>query len=191
MSETSLLPEEGEEEAELMKYLGMDEMLTPAEAGAESAFLDAAASDGLRRLGLEERELQRYDRAEAEEHQLIRNRYAAVRRSHEVRRDYFRSYVEGLAKVADFGKKKSRNVGFGLYGRKTVPEKVEVLDPTAAKLWLRTNDPTALRIKEEVDMAQAKLMVLAYVKAHEGEVPPGFDVHPSQETAYAKPEPLA
>ena len=95
-----------------------------------------------------------------------------------------------LAEHADFGNKKSRDVGFGTYGRRKVPESVKVVDQEAAVTWLtEILAPAAIRVKETrtVDAKEAKPIVLAHLQ-RTGELPPGFEHTAAHDEPFIKDE---
>lgn len=167
----SLLPSEQDEWNELASIgIVLDGPTTDAQ-------LDAWASEVCRRLAEERAEIERYNEAEAAEIARIQLRYTCLRNSHERRILDLEAIGRDLAERADFGAKKSRDVGFGSYGRRKVPESVKVADSEKAVEWLyREKQGAGVRVKttESVDVKEAKPIVLAHMIST-GEVAPGFE----------------
>lgn len=152
--------------------------------------LDAVASEICRMLGESTVELARYIEAENAEIARIQMRYRALRdpvTDHILRLE---AIGKEVASRSDFGKRKSRKVGFGMYGRRTVPERLSVVDQDAALEWLTVNAQGSLAIREQikrsVDLKEAKPVVLSHLKAT-GEVAPGFDHAEAREEPFIKP----
>lgn len=128
------------------------------------------------------------------------------------RRATTEAQVRYLARYSDFGKKKSRDVGFGVYGSKVKAARLEIADPAAAVAEMERHTPELVRVTLKVtgavawaladqkwitpeQLAGAKRDVLvgdveAYQKAT-GALPAGVVEREAEVTYFAKPEPLA
>lgn len=161
------------------------EIAAPSLDGPMSnAELDALASEICRLIGETQAELARYNEAEAAEIARIQLRYGNMRGPLERRVAQLEEMGRECARRADFGKKKSRSVGNGTYGKRQVPESVKVADQESALLWLDDEKQSAA-IREKtvrsVDVKEAKPIVLAHLIST-GELPPGFEhVEPHDE----------
>lgn len=177
--EAFALPSEQDEQDELAA-VGVD--LTPA---SPADAIDAAASENLRRMLAVAADLERYEAARRREVMAIDARYA--RRTDPLRRRAaaLEAEVQRLAAFADFGKQQSRAVGYGTYGRRAVPARLQVTDAAALLAWARAAAPHAVRqtIKEDVPQRAAA----AYFDAT-GAIPDGCEHVPEHTTFYAKPE---
>ena len=149
------------------------------------AQLDAIASDALRLMAEAELEVERYDAAEKLELEAIHARYDRLRHRHVARRDEAERLVMACAERADFGKKKSREVGFGTYGLRTQPPRIEVLDKDALLTWAKLNAPSLVRAVTKEDVPHKELS--AYFKAT-GDLPDGCEYHPETARSFAKPD---
>lgn len=167
-----------------------DTDLTEAAAGPLSdADLDALASDICRRMSEVATDLNRYTEAQAAEEARIQMRYAAIREPLNRRYAALEKIGEELARRADFGKKKSRAVGFGSYGRRTKKECVKIVDPAKALEFARVAAPEAIKT-ETIEKPVHKLLepvVIKHVHAS-GEVPEGFEHTSEREEPFVKPE---
>jgi phage host-nuclease inhibitor protein Gam len=152
--------------------------------------LDAVASDAMRVMAEEDQEITRYRKTLAAEIQRILARYGSLINPHEARRARAESLVEECAKRAQFvGKAKSRKVGNGQYGRRQIPEAVEIVDEAKALIWLRqkaAGGEAALRTKTEIDKKIAKGLVLVNLAAT-GEVAEGFNHIEAHDKPFASP----
>jgi len=190
---------DNDERAELAA-LGVE--LTPP-ANINDAERDAFVSQLLWALGAVEQDRARYEEALGAEINRIRMRYQARIDRCQRRAQQLRDAVHILAAEADFGKKKSRDVGNGTYGRRTVPEKITIVDEPVAWKFAETSAPElitatvalelpTLRFKYPELEASAKL-ALSKTKLNEyvkrtGEEPPGVTVEPSREQPFCKVE---
>jgi hypothetical protein len=93
--------------------------------------------------------------------------------------------VRDLARQADFGKKKSRDVGYGTYGRRTIPERLRVVDEAALLAYALEHAPAMVRSVVKNDVPHANLRQHF---AATGELPPGVEMEPAREEPFAKPE---
>lgn len=128
------------------------------------------------------------------------------------RRAMTEAQVRFLARISDFGKKKSRDVGYGTYGSKVKPARLELAEPAAAVAEMEQHAPNLVRVTLKVpasvacaladqkwisaaELKSAKRDVLvadieAYQKAT-GALPAGVVEHEEEVTYFAKPEPIA
>ncbi len=153
--------------------------------------LDAVASDGLRVMAEEEVEVKRYRNALNTEMRRIVERYSLLLAPHETRRQRAESLVEECATRAQFvGNAKSRKVGNGSYGRRQVPESVEITDTEKAMAWLESQvGSEAYRTTVAIDKVVAKRLVLGVLR-ETGEIPQGFEHTAAHDKAFATPLPL-
>lgn len=179
MSETFVLPTEEEELAELARLIGQP-VMPPSES-------DAWASELLGRMAAAQRDLARYDAACRREVMRIETRYDTLKENVEARIELLERAICALAERADFGKVKSRKVGNGSYGRRTVPARVEVMDAVALVEWAKLSSDDRVRgmivVKEHVPAVEAT----AYFR-ETGEVPDGCVGVLATEKPFAKPE---
>lgn len=157
-------------------------------APMSDAQIDAIASDVCRQLADIHKEQSRYIDAQAAEIERIRFRYSQLMKPLDERYKQLVNYGEELASRADFGKKKSRNVGFGSYGRRTVAQAVRVVDEDAAIKWASEKAPEIVtsRTIRTIDKLAAKKVVLEMLTT-DGVIPPGFDHEPPRESYFIKP----
>lgn len=184
----SFLLDTDAEEREELAALGVP--LTPP-AGATAVEIDAFASDLLRLLGEAEADRARYEEALTAEIQRLRMRYGARINRAAIRANMLRRSVCALAETQDFGgkKKKSREVGYGSYGRRFVPAAVKIVDQAQAIAWAEAEQ---LGVVEIIEMKKLPHKVLAPIVLdivrETGEVPPGFDVIAEHEENWCKAE---
>lgn len=192
------------EREELVAYGLLEPPADPSQAER-----DAWASDLLRVLGEHERELAQMEESRRAEHARVDMRWDTNTAGLRKRAEVLRQMVCSLAIDADFGKKKSRDVAFGSYGRRQIPVKVAIVDDAAALDWAEKNQPHIVRLEATApgdwvianweqmtsDMQLmftaakrrlSKTALNAYVKAS-GEEPPGVNVEPAHDEAFAKP----
>lgn len=114
-----------------------------------------------------------------------------------------------LAKDADFGRKKSRALAYGSYGRRQVPFAVTVEEPDAVLAWAQVQAPSLVRLTIQVSgdvvsacwaemtesvralfaepkMEVSKSKLKEHVKAT-GEEPPGVVIEAAHDEPFAKP----
>ena len=178
------LPTDAEEDAELAALTGALEKPTG------DPELDAVASDALRIMIREARELERYRLSMENEISRIERRYATLGQPHKNRLLSAEDLVKECARRAQFpGKAKSRKVGYGTYGRKQKPEKVEIIDKEKLIGWLRVKDPSIIKTvtEEKVYLQDLKPVVIKHIVENEGEVPPGIEHHEATDEPFAKP----
>lgn len=155
------------------------------------AQLDAAASEICRRLGDAEADRARFVEAEKAEVERIKMRYAALREPVDRRIGQLEELGREVARRADFGKKKSRTVGYGSYGRKLKKERVEIVDPAAALEFARAQKIEGAIKTETVEKPVHKVLepvVMEYIRKHEGEVPAGFEHIDESDEPWVKAE---
>lgn len=162
--------------------LDLDRPMAPAEC-------DALASELLGRLAACEAEAARYRDAQDREIRRLTERYATLLGPVEQRARQYEAAVCELARRADFGTKRSRAVGNGTYGVRTVPERVAIVDPQQAVAWARAHCPGAVKTKitESVDHRGVAPAVLAQIHAT-GALPDGFSHESARAVPFAKPE---
>lgn len=170
-------------------YVSPSEALAAELDGPVSdAQLDAVASEVCRRLQEIDAELQRYSEAEDAEIGRIQLRYAGLTQPLAKDRAAYETIGREVAERADFGKKKSRQVGFGSYGRKHRPERVKILDNEAAVAFARAlGIPDAVKVEtveKPVHNAIAPV-VLAQIHAT-GEIPVGFEHEAERDEPWVK-----
>jgi phage host-nuclease inhibitor protein Gam len=152
---------------------------------ATPADVDAWASLILRQMGEVDRDIKRYQEAYQAEMRHIGIRYDLQLQRLIGRRGVLEHAVHGLATRADFGSKKSRDVGFGTYGVRSEPERIRIVDATAATEWARTHAPELIEIETKEKLPQKA--VAAYVKSTGDAEIPGVVREPAHETPFAKP----
>lgn len=158
----------------------------PANVGELSApEIDALASDLLREMAECEREIKRYEEARFAERIRVDMRYGMLVERQEHRREELMRAVHALAERVDFGKKKSRDVGFGTYGRRTVPERVMIADPAACLAWALRTDPALVRVVEKRDVPHS---AVHFHFKNTGELPDGCEHTPARDEPFARPE---
>lgn len=153
------------------------------------ADLDAVASIALREMARETAEIERYNAAMNAEINRIQLRYFSLIAPHDSRLKQAEEIAKECARRATFvGKAKSRKVGNGQYGRRTIPEGVSIMDDDKAINFLLEKRPSAVMhvSKYKIIGSEAKIAVLDHLKAT-GEVPDGFEHRSEHETFYAKP----
>ncbi len=182
----SVLPSEQDELADLAS-IGI-----VLEGPTTDAQLDAAASEVCRLLGEAQAELDRYEEAESAEVARIEMRYMALCEPIDRRIAQLELLGRDLAARADFGKKKSRKVGFGSYGRKLRSEAVKIVDRAAALEWFKAHAPDVVEVVtpepvEKIPHDRVEPFVLRYL--HEtGAVPPGIEHTSESDEPWIKPE---
>jgi hypothetical protein len=172
----------------------LDELLEgyPCAPPIADAELDAVASIALREMAREDAEITRYAAALEAEKVRLHDRYTALLTPHEQRRARAEEIVKECARRAQFvGKAKSRKVGNGTYGKKTVPEKVKITDPAAALHFALTDrdcPPEAIKEKIERSVVHAIIAPIVLAKIHaSGLLPNGFEHVGEYEEYFAKP----
>lgn len=171
------------------EYDDLAQLVGQLEGPTGDAEVDAVASIGLREMAREQAEIDRYKESCKAELSRIQNRYVALVEPHIRRYDQAEGIVKECASRAQFvGKSKSRKVGNGQYGRRTVPEKVKIIDVGKALEWARTNCPAAIKQKTEESVVHAIVapLILARLESA-GELPDGFEHEGEHEEMYAKP----
>lgn len=136
------LTDDADERAELAALgISADVSATPDDQAAR----DAQASTLLRALGRVEAEIGERRRALQIERDQLERIYGSEIERLERRQSFLAGAIEALAVVSEFGpKKKSRAVGFGTYGLRQSPLKVEVLDEDAVLDWAMQGLPEAV-----------------------------------------------
>jgi len=174
-----------EEEADDLAALGVDLNRPMSESE-----IDAAMSEMLRRMAWYDKQVAMAYEACTLEVERIRARYTRRMDPMAKRRAEIEAQALALAQRATFeGKKKSRDVGNGTFGKRTTPERVEVIDKPAAIEWAKKHHPSAV-LQELVEKLVHKEIAPVVIEriSETGEVPAGFDVHPADVVYFAKPE---
>lgn len=187
-----------------------DEQTTVLEAVVpdDAAQIDAIASTLLRRIAEHDVDIAQHQRAHEMELEVLAARFERRVATQRIARARLEAWVRDLARVqADaggFGKKRSRDVGCGTYGVRTIPAKVAVTDADAFVTWAERVAPEMLRVSLKMPLADARQYltetelaavrrevfttpVKDYVKGT-GTLPPGVTQTPETTEAYAKPE---
>ena len=134
--------------------------------------IDASASQLLRTIGAVEHDLARYAAARAEEQTLIQLRYEQFTAKLIERKARLEGIVRQYATMSDFGDKKSRELAYGTYGVRAVPDHLSIADKKKLLGWCHLSAPDLITIKQEETIAQKK--VEAHFKAT-GELPDGCE----------------
>ena len=145
--------------------------------------VDATASQLLRVIGGLTADLKRYGDARAAEQHLIEARFEAVTAKLVDRKARLESWCRQLAAQSDFGDKKSRELAYGTYGVRTVPDHLSIADKKKLLGWCHLSAPDLVTIKQEETIAQKK--VEAYFRST-GELPDGCEFTPAHEEAFIK-----
>jgi hypothetical protein len=198
-----LLEQEQDEDAFVAELQGqLDQPMGDAD-------IDAFASVLLGQLGDVEKDLARDAEAETKIHLHTTLRYQVIRAPKEKRAANLRNALTALALRADFGKKKSRQVGNGVYGKRQVPMSVKVekeqevtfiswaklnlIGAVKARLELSfhdfqmTVDAVPDELRETLKAAMKPSILLTPIKDHvkaTGEEPPGVTVIPAHDEAH-------
>lgn len=180
-------------------------------AQADQAQRDALAGILMRAMAEDAKELAALRNAHLRELDILAARFERLMGPIHDRVARNEAHVKLLASVSDFGKRKSRDVGYGAYGSKLQPARLEIADQAACVHALSGHAPDLVRctLKLPLRLAQAlvdderisreqfdasKLDVLnADVKAHfleTGELPAGCSWREAEEVHYCKPEPI-
>lgn len=150
--------------------------------------LDATASLVLREIAETEADLERHDQALQAEIAMLRARYERLTARARARSVRLHGVAMEIARRMDFGKKKSRAVGYGVIGFRTKPEHLSIEDDAAALAWARTHAPELVEIRTVEKLPQKKL---AGYFAATGDLPPGCAWVPAIEEFYVKPDTAA
>lgn len=130
-----------EEVEEGTKLVPLPEGDTP-----DAAAMDAMASQLLRAHRAITSEIQRYTEAEALEADRLKLRYNGLRAPLQKRLEVLTTALDTLARNVRFpGKSRSRKVGSGTYGLRTVPGKFTLAGPEEALGWAKEHLPEAVR----------------------------------------------
>jgi hypothetical protein len=171
------------------------------------AQIDAWASMNLRRMAACDAELDRYSEAMKLELEAIYARYRRLMEPVSIRRNELEAQTKMLAEISHFGNKKSRKVGFGVYGRRTKKGGIVIQDDEMLIAWCTSNKTEEAQqlvtatitttypvARESRLLGSAKLSVskskLNEYCAKNGAGLPGTTVERDTEECYAKPEPL-
>jgi hypothetical protein len=180
----------------------------------EQAHRDALAGVLMRRMQELEREYDALNDAFKLELQLLQHSFSRRLTPISTKRNELEAQVKMIARASvgaqGFGSKKSRDVGYGTYGARTIPTKFELGDPAICLAWAEEHDPEVVRVTVQttLDVYQrltipseiaSKLVekkrevLVSQVKAKYAageEPPPGCIVVGPHEEYYAKPESL-
>jgi hypothetical protein len=198
------LAQQDEAEREELAALGVAADTTAAPVS--QAEVDALASRLLRAMGLVQRELEELRAARDREIAFISAQYGARGERLARRWTFLESAIKGLAQLADFGTKKSREVGFGTYGRRKLPARVVVEDEATALGDLTEHAPHAVRVTVtlplgvartfegllDLDIAAPKYAIIAPTLKHsvlnDGVDVAGVRVEPERDEPFARPQ---
>jgi phage host-nuclease inhibitor protein Gam len=159
-------------------------------AGASPAAVEAQASWWLRSLGEAQGEAQRLMERRDAELDMVARHYARALAPVQDRAAALERCLEAMAERMTYARgKKSLALAWGVVGRRTQPARVSVTDPDVALATIRTLLPSAVRVKESVDVKAATPAVLAAVS--EGVAVDGFELVPAKDVAYATPNSAA
>ena len=197
--------EEAQVEIDELRALGVNIDSPRDNAQAQ---IDAWASTNLRRMARCDQELERYREAMSLEIQAIQARYARFMEPLTIRRNELEAQTKVLAVMSDFGPhKKSRSVGFGVYGRRIKKGGVVLTDEKEVIRWATSNHTMAaqeivsaavtmtypiareLRLLGSAKLAVSKTRLNEYC-AKNGAGIPGTALEPDSEECYARPEAL-
>jgi hypothetical protein len=186
---------------------------TPEEL--EQSQRDALAGILLRRMQQLDEEYESLNGAFKTELELLQHSFSRRLGPLSTRRAELEAQVKVLAQIAlgagGFGdKKKSRDVGYGTYGARTIPAKFEIADDTMCLRWAEQHDPSVVRVTLQMSLAVMQILfdneplppditekkrevLVSQVKANYGsgeEPPPGCITFAKHEEYFARPEPL-
>jgi hypothetical protein len=151
--------------------------------------VDAYVSDLLRLVGNYAADIKRLTETRDAEIARINMRYNARIEMAESRRSKIEAHVLDIAKTADFGKAKSRQVGNGTFGRRHTSERIEIRDKAEALKFAQMHCPDAVKT-EEVQKVEHKVLapfILAGVKR--GQALPEFaEYHAGGDVPFCKVE---
>jgi hypothetical protein len=130
------------------------------QAPRESAQIDALASTLLRRMSALDLDVARHATAYALEQEALRARFERRIGALRIERERLEAFARHLARVQHdrngFGKKRSRDTGYGTYGVRAIPSKVEVADEATFVAWAETEAPGALRLTIKLSLEEAR-----------------------------------
>ncbi len=152
--------------------------------------IDATVSEMLGRMAGYDHQIAEADEAERLEVELINARYERRRDPLRARRKHYEGQVLALAQRADFsGKRRSRVVGNGSYGVRSVSERVEITDKALALEWAKQHCPGAVQVETVEKIVHKAIAPAVLARVHTvGELPDGYDVHPAHDAPYCKVE---
>ncbi|WP_284349480.1 hypothetical protein [Roseisolibacter agri] len=188
----------------------------------DAATLDAMASTLLRRMADLDADLAQFKRAHQLEADALKARYERQTAGLTIERGRLEAWVRDLARVqktrGGFGKKQSRDVGYGTYGVRAIASRLEIADERAFVPWAEQEAPELLRVTVKLPLAEAQQYlttaelaavkrevlitpVKEYVERKAAEakaaeqpapaLPPGIVRTAEELETYAKPAPLA
>lgn len=150
-----------------------------------SGEIDAFASELLGSLGRVQADRKRYDEARKAEKARVDIRYDRMEAPLIARETLLEGAIKSLAERQDFGSKKSRETANGVYGRRTKPAHIEIVDAKKLVDWALSMNSELGLVTVEYSVKQ-KAVSQWYTET--GEEPPGTLLHHPEEVAYAKPE---
>jgi phage host-nuclease inhibitor protein Gam len=154
-------------------------------ADASPAAVEAMAGWWLRELGQVSHELAQTEARRGAEMAMVERHYGAIVGPLTIRIADLHRCLQALAERITLPKnRKTVQLAWGDIGRKTVPERVAVADPDAALATIRDLLPSAVRVKESVDVKAATPAVLAAIA--DGVDVPGFEHIPTHEAPVVK-----
>jgi hypothetical protein len=145
--------------------------------------VDATASQLMRVLLGVSADLNRYTIAHVEEQKLIAARYDRMTEKLALRKARIESWLRQLAEQSDFGDKKSRELSYGVYGRRLIPAHLSIADKKRLMSWCHLCAPDLITIKQEETIAQKK--VEQHFKTT-GELPEGCTFEPAHEEPFVR-----
>lgn len=151
---------------------------------APDAELAATASQLLAAIRGQSEALERYADAERAEVARIQARYGERKQRLAARVRALEQQLSIVAEGLDYGTKKSRVLGNGTVGFRTVPERLSVLDGAALVAWATTNAPDLIRRETVVKVTVPQAAAKQHLEAT-GEIPEGCELVPaSQKLVY-------
>ncbi len=118
----------------------------------EEAQRDVLVSSLLRARHEHEQDVERYDAAEKLEHDRIAQRYGRLKAPAQRQLMRLAAFLVHIINQATFtGKNKSRNVGWGSYGRRMTPAKVDITNMPELVSGMRVIDPKAVKVTVTVN----------------------------------------
>jgi hypothetical protein len=180
-----------------------------AQVPNDPARIDAVASMLLRRMAALDADIAQHATAHALEQEALRQRFERRIGPVRVERGRMEAWARDLARVQSaqggFGKKRSRDTGYGTYGVRTIPAKLAI-DEAAFVPWAEAWAPELLRVTLKLPLADARQYLTdAELAATKREVlatpvkqyvaglpalPPGVTQTPEGTDTFAKPEPI-
>jgi Bacteriophage Mu Gam like protein len=145
--------------------------------------IDATASQLMRSLAKLNADLDRYSQSRADEQKLVTERYERLTAKLAERKARLESWVRQLAESSDFGDKKSRELAWGTYGRRLVPDHLSIADKKKLLSWCHLLAPELITIKQEETLAQKKIETFFRTT---GELPDGCEFTAAHDEPFLK-----